>query len=878
MRFDSMDLVPMDFRVVVDNSCDLVSVLDGQMKCLYVNQAMEKATGIQAHDLVDKPLQETGIPIHACALLKKQIQKAFLTGKDIEHEILMEFPIGSGLRSWSWRLIPDKGSDRKVLCVFLVGRDITEKKLSINDRSLNASRSYALFENSLDIIFETDKKSAITYISHHVRKYGFKEEELISTNIFEIFVPEDKDHASREYLKLQRYGGMAAITIRLKDKKGKFFWFECRCSRQEDANGTFLGISGILKDITEHMEKEQVIRILEAVSIAASKFLQIGLSSEDFKEILEQLGRATNVSRVYIFQNETEGDSNLLMSHKYEWVARGIAPQIDNPFLQKLPYHSMAPRWEKIMKRGYHIEGLIKNFPDEERGSLGDQGIISLAAVPIYVGKEWWGFIGFDDCEREREWSLVEMDALWIAADTIGAAILKQQIESEIRKSQKRLETILEAVQAGVMIIDAESHTVVDANPVAVQLIGRGKAEIIGKICHEFMCVAEKGKCPLTDLKQVIDSSERVLVTAKDEKLPILKNAVYIELDGRQRIVESFLDISHIKEAERALMESEEKFKTLFMNANDAIYICNDMGDKIKEVNHIASEMLGYSRVELLGMSPRDFNASEYAALLPERLQELKKKGKAIYETIYVNSAGKRIPVEISSRIIDYKSKKAILTVARDISERKIAEEAYKKEVLLKEIHHRVKNNLQVIASLLSLQSRKFQDRDVRLAFAESQNRIRSMAIAHEKLYMSKNLKNIDAADYIRNLANYLLYSYRTGTEKVNLEIDVDEIYLDIDKIIPLGLIVNELITNSLKYAFDPGKEGLVSLSLKGCDSSLVLTISDNGNGIPENVDIFSTTSLGMQLVTTLTEQLKGKLEIDRCAGTTFILTFEDLD
>jgi len=91
----------MDFRVVVDNSCDLVSVLDGQMKCLYVNQAMEKAAGIQAHDLVDRPLQETGIPIHACALLKNQIQKAFLTGKDTEHEILMEFPIGNGIRNWS---------------------------------------------------------------------------------------------------------------------------------------------------------------------------------------------------------------------------------------------------------------------------------------------------------------------------------------------------------------------------------------------------------------------------------------------------------------------------------------------------------------------------------------------------------------------------------------------------------------------------------------------------------------------------------------------------------------------------------------------------------------------------------------------------------
>lgn len=113
--------------------------------------------------------------------------------------------------------------------------------------------------------------------------------------------------------------------------------------------------------------------------------------------------------------------------------------------------------------------------------------------------------------------------------------------------------------------------------------------------------------------------------------------------------------------------------------------------------------------------------------------------------------------------------------------------------------------------------------------------------------------------------------------KKVNLEIDVDEIYLDIDKIVPLGLIVNELITNSLKHAFDPGRDGLVSLSLKSCDGSLVLTISDNGSGIPEDVDVFNTSSLGLQLIIALIEQLKGKLKIDRCAGTTFIMTFTDL-
>jgi PAS domain S-box-containing protein len=301
------------------------------------------------------------------------------------------------------------------------------------------------------------------------------------------------------------------------------------------------------------------------------------------------------------------------------------------------------------------------------------------------------------------------------------------------------------------------------------------------------------------------------------------------------------------------------------------------MGGNIKEVNDITSEMLGYSRNELLAMSPRDFNAPEYVVLLPERLKELKNKGHAIYETIYVDSSDKSIPVEVSSRVIEYNGQKAILTVARDITERKMAEEAQKKELLLKEIHHRVKNNLQVIASLLNLQSRNFHETDIKNAFAESQSRVRAMAIAHEKLYMSKDLENIDTADYIRNLTNYLLQSYKLGIGKVSHEVDVDEIYLDIDKIIPMGLIINELITNSLKYAFNVGEQGVVKVSLKDVDTSLVLTISDNGKGLPEGINIFNTNSLGMQLVTTLVEQLGGKLELDRSSGTSFTITFNNL-
>jgi PAS domain S-box-containing protein len=767
----------MDFRLIADNSSDLISVFDEKLKCVYVNHAMEKAIGICAQDLVDKTLHETGIPAHACNFLEKQIQQAFLIQDDIKIEIQMELCTKNGSKKWLWHSVPLKSSDNNILNVLLIGKDISDPKKDFSN--------YFVTEDCLNL------------------------------------------------------------------------------------NGTYE-----MHDICEIVEKEKVIRILEAVSLAASKFLQVDLSSENFIEILERLGKATHVSRVYIFQNEVEEDGTLLMSHKYEWVAPGIEPQIDNPFLQKLPYNAVAPRWKNLMEKRHYIAGLIKNFPPEEREPLAEQAIVSLAAVPIYVGKEWWGFIGFDECKRERIWSQVEMDALWIAADTIGAAILKQQIESQNRKSQKRLETVMEAVQTGVIIIDSDSHNIVDVNQVAIQLIGRKKDEIIGKLCYEFICPAKKGRCSLTDMKQIIDSSEHVLMTAKGEKIPILKKAVCVELDGMQRIVESFFDISNIKETERALMESEEKFKTLFMNANDAIYIYDYTQNKIMEVNTMASEMLGYTRDELLNKSPVELTLLEYASMLPERLKELQNKGSAIYETIYVDSAGNNIPVEVSCRIIDYKGKKAVLTVARDITERKMAEEVHKKEMLLKEIHHRVKNNLQVISSLLNLQARNFQDKKIRQAFAESQNRVRSMAIAHEKLYMSKDLENIDAADYIKKLADFLFHSYRVGTEKLSLEIDVEEMYLGIDTIIPMGLIVNELITNSLKYAFKPGENGLIKLSLKSNGNLLVLTISDNGKGIPENIDVFNAESLGMQIVVTLTEQLKGKLEFSRNDGTTFSIRF----
>jgi two-component sensor histidine kinase len=216
----------------------------------------------------------------------------------------------------------------------------------------------------------------------------------------------------------------------------------------------------------------------------------------------------------------------------------------------------------------------------------------------------------------------------------------------------------------------------------------------------------------------------------------------------------------------------------------------------------------------------------------------------------------------------------------QEIAERRRAEAKIKaslaeKEVLLKEIHHRVKNNLQVISSLLYLQSKRIQDRDTLAMFQDSQHRVRSMALVHERLYQAQDLSRVDAADYIRTLARYLFRSYEVRAGKIELAVDIDDVPLGIDAAVPCGLIVNELVSNSLKHAFSPEQEGRITIALNRRDNGdYALVVGDDGVGFPAGVDFRHTDSLGLQLVTALVDQLEGTIKLDARAGTRFEITF----
>ncbi|MBN1348477.1 GAF domain-containing protein [candidate division KSB1 bacterium] len=221
------------------------------------------------------------------------------------------------------------------------------------------------------------------------------------------------------------------------------------------------------------------------------------------------------------------------------------------------------------------------------------------------------------------------------------------------------------------------------------------------------------------------------------------------------------------------------------------------------------------------------------------------------------------------------------VSLAIEASERKKAEACIKtslreKEVLLKEIHHRVKNNLQIISSLLNLQSNYIKDDATRGMFQESQNRVKSMALIHERLYQSEDLAQIDFENYVNSLTAYLLSSYRRQDTTVLLNLEIQDVFLDIHSAIPCGLIINELITNSLEHAFPKGGTGEISLSFQVTDPHrFMLKIADNGVGFPDGFDFRNAETLGLQLVVTLVDQLDGTIELDQTQGTAFIIIFK---
>lgn len=495
----------------------------------------------------------------------------------------------------------------------------------------------------------------------------------------------------------------------------------------------------------------------------------------------------------------------------------------------------------------------------------------------------------------------------------------KKHDEAALSESEKKYKTLAETANDFIFIVDCD-EIVQYVNLYAARRINDTPQKIVGKkLKNVFRKDLYESQIP--NIKTVIKTAKPLLIETKsffgghEIWLSTSLSPIFDEKCTVKSVLGISRDITNRVLAEQSMRESEEKYRELIEQAADGIFIGDPKGNFI-EVNSFACELSGYTKKELLKMNMSQFFAKSELKRKPLRYDLLINGDIIVKERTLTRKDGTRITIEMNTKhmsngnyqaimrninerkraedmLFQYQEEleslvkrrtqqleKAIADLKKENSERLHMEELLKfqlkeKVILLKEIHHRVKNNMQVIISLLNLQAANINDSKMLELYQESQNRIKSMALIHEKLYQSKDLTHIDFSEYVCSLTNYLAHSFLSEDNTIEIETKSQNISLEYDIVIALGLIINELVSNSIKYAFKGLDRGKVEISLKKVKGNLLhLCVADNGNGIPKQINFRNTKSLGLQLVCSLTEQIGGIISMTNTTGTKFCIKF----
>ena len=463
----------------------------------------------------------------------------------------------------------------------------------------------------------------------------------------------------------------------------------------------------------------------------------------------------------------------------------------------------------------------------------------------------------------------------------------RKRVEAQLAQAQLYASRIIESSLDMIVATDNE-HLINEFNSAAERTFGYSKAELVGKHIELLFSDPAERENVLDVIARDGFFANEIVNRRKDGSLFISFLSASEIKDEDGRVIGAMgvsRDITSIKKAEEELRLSEERHRALYDQAYIGIARIAKIGRFIM-VNQRLCNMLGYSPEELYRKTFYQLlEESEVADclldwdnLLSGRLENFSR------EQTYLHKDGHMIKANVTVTLVRDASNNPnyFVGVFEDITQRKEYEQRLKeslkeKEVLLKEVHHRVKNNMQVISSILNLQSGYITDPATLTMLRESQDRIKSMSFIHESLYQSKNLAAVNFSQYLRNITRNLFHSYLRPQGGLDIVYDLEDVELGLDNAIPCGLIINELVSNAFKYAFQGRDRGQISVGLQRVDESLRLTIADDGVGLPPGFDIETTETLGLQLVTTLVSQLRGDLTIDGSNGCRFVIEFSEV-
>jgi PAS domain S-box-containing protein len=723
-------------------------------------------------------------------------------------------------------------------------RKRAEKRLNLSESRLNEAQRIAHIGSwELDIVTNKLQWSDEIYRIFEIdpKQFGASYKSFL-----DLIHPEDRDMVNQAYTDSVNNRTPYDIIHRLKLSDGQIKFVHERCETFYNEEGKPISSLGTVQDITELKKAEAEL--------------------QDAHEYLEQLISSANVMIIGL---DTLGHVRMFNKAAERITGYTMDELTGIDWFEKIvPKDRYAHVWEVFQSYQQRTGTMPTTLENPILTKTGEERFISWQNRTISSPDKVISTISFGIDITERK-----------------------LVEEALKKSEKRMRLTLEATQIGIWDWDVKNDQWY-ASPTYYSMLGYepqlgqgNRAEWLERVHPDDRAkVKEKIDNVLIQNFNSYEYEARMRHADSTYRwVSVSGFGIERDLDGNAtRILGIRMDITDRKRAEEGIIQAKEDWENTFDAVPDLITIL-DTNFQVLRANKAMADKLGVDPEETVGLTcyravhgldaPPSF--CPYTKLLEDGQEHTKE--------FHEDRIGGDFMVSVSPLYDSEGKLMGSVHVARDITDRKQAEEKIKrslkeKEVLLSEIHHRVKNNMQIISSLLNLQSEYVVDDEAVNVLQASQDRVKAMATIYEKLSKSQDLSRIKFAEYIQSLVQGLFYAHTIKKGQINPIIEIEDIMLNIETALPCGLIISELISNSLKHAFPEGKKGKVCVSLKVHDNEYVLKISDDGIRFPEDIDFKNTDSLGLKLVNILVRQINGEITLDRNQGTEFKITFKELE
>ncbi len=788
--------------------------------------------------------------------------------------------------------------------------DITESKYANELLKLNEEKFRAVAESmpAQIVIFQGEK---FIYANPYTETLtGYKPKEILNMNFWELVHPESREKVKSFGLARQRGERVPeSYEMKIITKPGEEKWLQYSARMINYNNKP--AVLGTSIDITQRKAAEEHLRESRE---RYKTFIDQSAEGIYRDEIKNPISTELPVERQIelLFENAYIAECNKVMAQMYKIdnPAELIGKKLDEMLIKDDHVNSEFLR--SFIMNGY----CVTDEETHETDIYGEEIIFSNNAIGIVENGmlvRIWGTQRDITKRKKTEEKIRENTEYSRIINYFTASLIHQNTIEEI------LWDVSKNCFSSLSFVDCVIYLVDDTGKMLIQKAAYGRKNPSGyEILNPKNIPLGKGiagAVALTGVPEIIpDTSSDSRYIVDDEirlseiAVPIINEGKVIGVIDSEHPEKGFFKEFHLNIlmsiaslcsnkivraiAEDKIRQSEIKYKTLVNGMNEGvIYTNND--DIIQFANDQFCRMFGYARKELLGKTASEiFLDNEQKEILKEKIESRKQGISERYEIKMKNKTGEQRWILISGSPVLDGDGNIIGSVGThaDITERKLAEERLKsslaeKEILLKEIHHRVKNNLQIVSSLLKLQATYINDPAALDLFKESRNRVQSMALIHQKLYQARDLTNIDFCEYAGNLISYLMQTFGLTKEQLKMNINADKVLMSIDNAIPAGLIINELVTNSIKHGFRNKTDGVIDINIRfdATSKEYTMSVKDNGCGFPAEIDIYKSPSFGLKLVTTLAEQMKGNVTLLRNGavngnGTEFVITMKNAD